>query len=194
MLKKYLLPFFSPAFGMFSFFVAATAGGFDVNKAGKIRGTEKVRTGEHIVYFDVVHEQRTRFAAEHGVAAPAALAAAVKHSYMANLLISVAIEESLGDPLAVGLSGEEGAWQVKSSNWGTVPENIHGQAGQAERIIRGLLIRAKGNEKNALAHYNGGTTPPDRSYRYAERILKRAERLQVAVNFLPPKGTMSGQL
>jgi len=179
---------------MFSVFVAATAGGTVAIKAGVNIGTEKMRAKGHFAQFDVFHEQRIRFAADHGVAAPALLAAAVKQSAMANLLISVAIEESLGDPAAVGLAGEKGAWQVKASNWGSVPEDIHGQAGQAERIIRGLLIGAKGDKKEALARYNGGMTPPDKSYRYAERILKRAGLLQVAVNFLPPKGTAAWQI
>jgi hypothetical protein len=174
--------------------VAAGAGGFDVTKAGVNSGTKKTRPGEHFAQFDVVHEQRVRFAAEHGVVNPAALVAAVKHSPMANLLISVAIEESLGDPVAVGTSGEKGAWQVISANWGFVPEDIHGQAGQAERIIRGLLISAKGDRREALARYNGGTAPPGKSYRYAERILKRAGQLQFAVNFLPPKGAASWQI
>lgn len=194
MRKSCLLPFFSPTFGLFTFLVAAAAGGFDVSKDGMTLGSKKVLTGEQVAQFDVVHEQRLRFAAEHGVAAPAALVSAVRHSSMANLLISVAIEESRGNPVAVGSSGEEGAWQVKASSWGAVPEDIHGQAGQAERIIRGLLISAKGDRKTALARYNGGTFPPVRSYRYAERILRRMGQLQVAVSFLPPKGVAGCQI
>ncbi|NTW99944.1 MAG: lytic transglycosylase domain-containing protein, partial [Geobacteraceae bacterium] len=119
-------------------------------------------------------------------AGSATLAAAVRYSPMANLLISVAIEESRGDPAAVGSAGEQGAWQVKASSWGLVPKDIRGQACQAERILRGLLARTNGNKKTALARYNGGTTPPGKSYRYAERILKRAGHLQIAVNYLPP--------
>ncbi|MDA8428753.1 MAG: hypothetical protein M0T70_05805 [Geobacteraceae bacterium] len=194
MRKRYLQSFITPTLGMFSLLVTATAGGLVAIKAGGIGGAAKNRSGEHIARFDVVHELQIRFAAEHGVADPVALVAAVRHSPMANLLINVAIEESLGDPVAKGSSGEEGAWQVIASHWGAVPEDIRGQAGQAERIIRSLLISVKGNRKEALARYNGGSTPPVRSYRYAERILKRTGQLQFAVNFLPPKGTLSGQI
>jgi hypothetical protein len=131
---------------------------------------------------DVRDELRVRFAAEHGVADPSALVAAVEQSDMAELLICVAIEESLGDPVAVGLAGEEGAWQVIASHWGSVPEDIHGQARQAEKIIRGILRSVKGDKKEALARYNGGDIPAGQSYRYAERILKRAGLLRIAAN------------
>jgi hypothetical protein len=148
--------------------------------------TKKNLTEKKNDVFDVVHKLRVKFAADHGVADPAALVAAVRHSPMANLLISMAIEESQGDPAAVGSFGEQGAWQVKASDWGAVPKDLRGQACQAEQIISTLLICTKGNKKKALAQYNGGTLPPVRSYRYAERILKRARHLQVAVNYLLP--------
>ena len=192
--KKYLRPFISPVFGMFSVLVAVSTGGGNVLKTEVTGSQKKIRTREHVAQIDLVHEQRVRFAADHGVVAPAELVAAVKHSPLADLLISVAIEESRGNPVAVGSSGEKGAWQVKAAHWGSVPEDIHGQAGQAERIIRGLLIRTKGNKKEALARYNGGTAPPGKSYRYAERILKRAGLLQVAVRFLPPKAAASWRI
>lgn len=131
------------------------------------------------------HEQGMKLVAGHDVADPVALVAAVRDSPMANLLISVAIEESRGNPVAVGSAGERGAWQVKASAWGLVPKDIYGQAAQAERIITNLMIHTKGNRKKALAHYNGGTTPPGRSYRYAEKVLKRAGNLQAAFNQLP---------
>lgn len=154
---------------------------------------EKNLTAKLFNFFDRVHEQRVRFAAKHGVTDPVALVASVMHSPMANLLISIAIEESRGDPIAIGSSGEQGAWQVRASSWGQVPKDIIGQAGQAEKIIRSLLIGTKGNRKKALAHYNGGTTPPGRSYLYAERILKRTKRLQVAVNHLQANYSMLRQ-
>ncbi len=187
----YYLPLTTAVLGLFSVGVAATAGRLAGFEAGVNAGAIKTLTVKPSGVIDVIHEQRVRFAADHGVSNPAALVAAVRHSPMANLLISVAIEESRGDPVAVGSSGEQGAWQVKASDWGSVPHDIHGQAGQAERIIRALLIDSKGNKKKALARYNGGTTPPGRSYRYAERILKRAGHLQVAVNYLPSKGNKS---
>ncbi len=185
---RYYLPLTAVLFGMhFTSAVATTRG-----SAGMTPGEQaavKLRALQRPDGFDVIHEQRVRFAADHGVADPAALVAAVMHSPMAHLLISVAIEESRGDPVAVGSSGEQGAWQVKSSSWGSVPLDIHGQAGQAERILTALLSRTNGNKIQALARYNGGSTPPGRSYRYAERILKRAGHLQVVVSYLPPKST-----
>lgn len=194
MCHGYYLPFTAVLFWLLAAVIAAVAGGSVEIMAGAKEGGSENTSAPHSYLYDVVHEQRIRFATEHGVANPAALVAAVRRSHMADLLISVAIEESHGDPLAVGLAGEEGAWQVIASNWGSVPEDIQGQAGQAERIIRGLLISAKGDIKEALARYNGGTAAPGKSYRYAERILKRAGQLQFAINFLPLKGTLSWQI
>src|SRR5512133_3885174 len=85
---------------------AAKSAGIRMEAGG---GTEKIRSVKHSFMTDIVHEQRVGCAAYHGVVDPAALVAAVKHSAMANLLISVAIEESLGDPVAVGAAGERGA-------------------------------------------------------------------------------------
>ena len=183
--NRYYLPHITAVLTVLSVAAVTAAGGVIGREVGVKAGTKKNLALEQLDEIDAVHMQRVKFAADHGVADPAALVAAVKHSPMANLLISVAIEESRGDPVAVGSAGELGAWQVKASDWGSVPPDIHGQAGQAERIIRGLLIDSKGNHKKALARYNGGTTPPGESYRYAERILKRARHLQVAVNYLP---------
>lgn len=185
---RYCVPLTFAALGVIVI-VTAVAGGWSVKLENRINATaENARNVKFAEVIDAVHEQRVRFAADHGVVNPAALVTAVRHSPMASLLISVAIEESLGDPVAVGSAGEQGAWQVKSCCWGLVPKDIHGQAGQAERIIRGLLIHSKGNKIKALARYNGGTTPPGKSYRYAKRVLKRARHLQVAENYFPPNG------
>lgn len=185
--NRYYLPLTKALLGVFSVVVAVAAGCLVGIDAGVNSGTPKKLVVKKSDVFDVVHELRIRFAADHGVADPAALVAAVRNSPMANLLISIAIEESRGDPAAVGSFGEQGAWQVKASDWGAVPKDIQGQAGQAERIICGLLDCTNGNKRKALARYNGGTSPPVKSYRYAERILKRAGHLQVAVNDLLPK-------
>jgi hypothetical protein len=184
--NRYYLPLTTALIGAFSVIVAVTAGGLVGIDAGAKAGSKIILTEKKSDIFDVAHELRVKFAADHGVADPAALVAAVRHSPMANLLISIAIEESLGDPAAVGLAGEQGAWQVIASDWGAVPKDIRGQAGQAEQIINGLLICTKGNKKKALAQYNGGPSPTVKSYRYAERVLKRARHLQVAVNYLLP--------
>jgi soluble lytic murein transglycosylase-like protein len=186
MCSRYYLPLTTASLWVLSVVIAATAGRLAETVPAANTAAEKTLTVKNSAAFDAIHNWRIRFAADHGVADPASLAAAVRYSPMANLLISVAIEESRGDPGAVGSSGEQGAWQVKASSWGSVPKDIIGQACQAERIICGLLARTKGNKKTALAHYNGGTTPPGKSYRYAERILKRAGHLQIAVNYLPP--------
>lgn len=182
---RYYLPLSTALLTVFSFIVIANAGGFASREPRLKTGTKKAQKAKPFAVIDREHEQRIQFATYHGVVDPVSLASAVSHSPMANLLISVAIEESRGDPVAVGSAGEQGAWQVKASDWGTVPHDLHGQAGQAERIIRGLMIHSKGNKKKALARYNGGTTPPGKSYRYAERILQRARHLQVAANYLP---------
>lgn len=184
---RYYLPLTKAVLWALSAVVAVTAAGFAGIEAGADSGVREM-TVKHIDVFDIINEQRVRFVAEHGVADPAALVASVRHSPMANLLISIAIEESRGDPVAVGAAGERGAWQVIASNWGSVPKDLHGQASQAEKIISVLLDRCNGNKIKALAWYNGGTAPPGKSYRYAKRILKRAGYLQVAVNYLPPNG------
>lgn len=182
MRKKNMLSFVSSGFVMLSVLVAAVTGvSYAVNTRAN-SSPEFPRTVIHDAQCNALDKQRIRFATEHGVTDPTALVAAVKHSHMADLLICVAIEESLGNPVAVGLSGEEGAWQVIASHWGSVPEDIHGQATQAERIISGLLNSANGNRKEALARFNGGVSPAGESYRYAERILKRAALLRVAAN------------
>jgi len=193
MRNRYYQPLTTAVLGVCSIIAAVTAGGLAGVEAGANAGVWK-KAVKSLDVFDIINEQRVRFVAAHGVADPAALVASVRHSPMANLLISVAIEESRGDPVAVGSAGEQGAWQVKASNWGAVPKDLHGQAGQAERIISALLVSCNGNKVKALAWYNGGTTPPGRSYHYAERILKREGRLYVAVNYLPPKAYRSRQI
>jgi len=182
----YYLPLTTAAFWAMTIVMTAAAGRLAETVSAANSAAEKILAVKRTSTGDAVHNWRIRFASDHGVADPASLAAAVRHSPMANLLISVAIEESRGDPTAVGSAGELGAWQVKASDWGTVPQDIRGQACQAERIIRGLLAGTNGNKKIALARYNGGTTPPGKSFRYAERILKRAGHLQIAVNYFPP--------
>ncbi|MHB8056955.1 MAG: lytic transglycosylase domain-containing protein [Desulfuromonadaceae bacterium] len=201
MRDKYYQPLTTAVLGVCFIIAAVTAGGLAGVEAGvEARVEAGVNAGvwkkavNSFDVFDIINEQRVRFVAAHGVVDPAALVASVRHSPMANLLLSVAIEESRGDPVAVGAAGEQGAWQVKSVHWGGVPKDLHGQAGQAERIISALLDSSNGNKIRALARYNGGTTPPGKSYRYAERILKREGRLHVAVNYLPPKVYKSGHI
>jgi len=185
MRARYYLPLTTVAQWVLPVVMVAVAGRLVESVSVAQSGVENILSVEHPTGFDAVDNRRIRFAADHGVADPASLVAAVRHSPMANLLISVAIEESRGDPAAVGPSGELGAWQVIESDWGSVPKDIHEQAYQAEKILYCLLISTNGNKKTALARYNGGTAPPDKSYLYAERVLKRAGHLQIAVNYLP---------
>lgn len=92
---------------------------------------------------------------------------------MADLLIGIGLQESLGDKDAVGLAGELGAFQVIPSDWGPVPKDLPGQARQARDIITELLTVAKGRKYKALAHYNGGDFPPAQSYDYAAQVLAK---------------------
>lgn len=183
--SSYYLPLTTAAHWVLYVVMAASAGRLVESVSVALSGVEHILTVKHPTGYDSVHNRRIRFAAEHGASDPASLAAAVRHSRLANLLISMAIEESGGDPAAVGSYGEQGAWQVIESDWGSVPKDLHEQACQAERILCNLLISSNGNKKTALARYNGGTAPPDKSYLYAERILRRAGHLQIAVNELP---------
>lgn len=185
MRNRYRLPFTTTALGVLSTFVVTTAIGLLGKEVAVKVEAKKTAAVKNFSVMDGVLAERVKFAADHGVADPISLVAAVRYSSLAHLLISVAIEESRGNPVAVGSSGERGAWQVKASSWGTVPVDIYGQAWQAETIIRGLLVHTKGNKKKALARYNGGSTPPGKSYRYAERILKRVQHLQASVTSLP---------
>lgn len=173
--------------GVLNMLIAAlvvVAAGFVLLAQGAAR--ETFQTAAHYSKADNVDARRAKFAAGHGVADPEALAAAVRYSPLANLLISVAIEESRGNPVAVGSSGEQGAWQVQACHWGVVPHDLPGQAGQAESIISTLLLQTNGNKIKALARYNGGIAPTFRSYRYAERVLKHFWELQFAVNLPSP--------
>lgn len=183
---RYYLPPASAVLTVIFLLVVAATGKCAQREFQPSAAAKKVPVTKLSHVMDAEHEKLIRFASYHGVADPVALASAVSYSPLANLLISVAIEESRGDPVAIGSAGEQGAWQVKASDWGIVPKDIYGQAGQAERIIRGLMIDSNGNKIKALARYNGGSTPPVKSYRYAERILKRARYLQVAAHMFEP--------
>ncbi|NTW98642.1 MAG: transglycosylase SLT domain-containing protein, partial [Geobacteraceae bacterium] len=110
---RYYLPLTTVAFWAFSVVITAAAGRLADTVSSANSAAEKILAVKHSTARDAVHNWRIRFAADHGVADPASLAAAVRYSPMANLLISVAIEESRGDPAAVGSAGEQGAWQVK---------------------------------------------------------------------------------
>ena len=126
---------------------------------------------------DPIKAARISFAKEHSCKDPEGIVDAIGESELADILLSTAIEESHCDKEALGTSGEQGAWQVIGSEWGPVPKDLRGQARQAERIIRGLLIDTKGKPIKAMARYNGGDLPGIQSVNYARRVTSREQKL-----------------
>lgn len=55
-----------------------------------------------------------------------------------------------------------------------IDQNIH--AGCWEMVQWREVWQHSANERENLAHYNGGNRPPQRSWAYADRIIKLAER------------------
>lgn len=138
-------------------------------------------TGSESVDRDRIKDARVAFAKEHGCKEPEATVDAIGESELGDLLLSTAIEESHCDGSAQGAAGEQGAWQVISAHWGPVPKDLHGQARQAERIIKGLLIDTGGKHAKAMARYNGGDLPGAVSIDYARRVTARQQRLALIV-------------
>ena len=94
---------------------------------------------------------------------------------MAKTVLKTSMEESGGDPNAIGDGGKSyGAFQIQAQHWGPVPRQLDGQADKAQKILEGHIKESKGNLRKALAMYNGGDKPPAKSYRYADRIIERA--------------------
>ena len=125
-----------------------------------------------------IRQDRIAFAREQGCKDPEGVVDAVGGSPLADLLISVAVEESKCNVNAVGDAGEQGAWQVLERYWGPVAKgNLRAQAMQAEKIISRESKSSDGNLLVAMARYNGGGTPPAESAQYARRILKRQAAL-----------------
>lgn len=125
--------------------------------------------------------RQVAFFDRHGSSDPATMAAAVLATRPDNrpLVAAVAVVESNGHPQAVGDGGKSrGAWQVQAQHWGAVPRNAAAQARQAERILVELVdaVEHRGvlRWREAIARYNGGTTPPGVSYCYADRVLMLA--------------------
>lgn len=127
---------------------------------------------------ELVHLDRINYAREKGCIDPEQIVDGIGDTPLADLLLSVAIEESRCNKTSVGDAGEQGAWQVLENYWGPVPrEDVHGQARQAEKIIVQLLESTRDDHQEAMAQYNGGPTPPDKSYRYAKRVINRQQEL-----------------
>lgn len=126
---------------------------------------------------EIARQDRIAFAREYGCKDPEGITAATEDSPIADLLISLSIEESGCDKEAIGAVGEEGGFQVIAKHWGRVPKDLAGQAKQAEIIISRWTRASGGDFRQALANYNGGIEPPPVSYQYADRILKRQAAL-----------------
>ena len=129
-------------------------------------GTEQIRLSAE-------QEQYKYFFKAQGSKEPEAMAIAVSHTKNPKLMAAIAVVESNGNPKAVGDSGASiGAFQVQPRHWGKVSsDNALMQALQAEKILDELLADSRGRLRQSLARYNGGTRPPARSYRYADKIL-----------------------
>jgi len=111
---------------------------------------------------------------------PVEMAIAVCKTQRPALMAAVALRESGGDPAAVGDNGEsKGAFQVQEKHWGFVSSTASEQALQSERILESLLEESnpRGDLRQALAKYNGGTRPPTISYRYADRVIKTKKEI-----------------
>lgn len=107
----------------------------------------------------------TRFALRHGANNGDAVefAVALSRTKHPTILARIGARESGFNPKAHGTLDDSGAYQVRESNYGKVPEDIHGQTRQAERAFNDKLKRAKGNVWKAVEFYNG-SGPKARSY------------------------------
>ena len=100
-----------------------------------------------------------------------------------EVFISLICEESFFRPNARGASGEMGMVQI-------LPSTARRQGYDVQRLRRdvgyqiecgvaylaGCVRSAGGDLREGLARYNGGQRPGRRSYAYADRVLRRAER------------------
>jgi len=121
-------------------------------------------------------ETYSLFYKHHGSPVPNVMAQAIIEVKPKNRpkVAAISIKESHGTPWAVGDKGKsKGAWQVQEKHWGKVPLTAVEQALQAERILEELVASVpQGDLRCALAKYNGGTTPPKVSWKYADRIIE----------------------
>lgn len=119
-----------------------------------------------------------KFFKEVGANHPAEFASVCANSEIPYLLACVAIVESNGEPTMRGSKGEIGAWQVIPKYHGTVPNDIPGQAAQAERILLSLLNDS--DMYTALRKYNAGSNYNGRQAReYGGKVLTLYAKLVV---------------
>ncbi len=118
----------------------------------------------------------------HGSPAPDTMTMAVSAVKPENraIITAIAIVESNGNPTAVGDGGKShGAWQVQPEHWGPVSLSPVQQALQAERILEELVASMpRGSLRRGLAVYNGGVRPPERAWRYADRVIALSKKVQ----------------
>lgn len=132
---------------------------------------EKTKEDHRIAVLEKVYEY-------HESPCPKVMAQTIVNSKRPALYASLSIEESSGDPNAVGDGGKSiGAFQIQPQHWGKVPKQIDGQLQKAEDILEGYITQNKGKLRPALAMYNGGDRPPKKSYAYADRIISRAYKI-----------------
>lgn len=118
---------------------------------------------------------------KHGSDQPEAMAVAVHKTKNPPLMAAIAIKESNGRPKAVGDSGaSKGAFQVQNC-WGVTPHSATEQALQAEKIFNHLLAKSNNNWYTSLRKYNGGTRPPKRTAKYADRVLALEKEIRYEV-------------
>lgn len=141
------------------------------------QNTQQLLTAEHKV--KTMQQNKEQFLEnmfkEHQSPCPKTMAKTVLKTSRPALYASLSMEESGGDPNAIGDGGKSfGAFQIQAQHWGPVPRQLDGQAAKAQKILEGHIKETKGNLRKALAMYNGGDRPPKKSYAYADRIISRA--------------------
>lgn len=96
-----------------------------------------------------------------------------------HLTIAQGMVESGLNQYAIGKSKEKGAWQVREKYWGKVPNKLHEQAQQSERILNELLRESRNDLYTAITKYNG--SGPE-AVRYTKVVRKRTiERVLLKV-------------
>lgn len=128
------------------------------------------------------HEIVSEIYSRYGSPAPNAMASAVSAVAKPHLAIAQSIVESAGNPSAVGLSGEEGGWQVIPNCWWPVPKKPRDQAVQAQTILS--FLGNGGNDtslmrmQTALRKYNG-SIKNQKTRIYADKVLQLAFSIAV---------------
>lgn len=113
---------------------------------------------------------------KHGAESPVELAQAVAKRKRPRLAAAQAIVESNGRNV-IGKAGEKGIWQIIEKEHGIVPDDIQGQSEKWEKVFEDYLSQSNGRLKEALCRYNSGR--PDRSQKYAAKVLRVVEQVKI---------------